>query len=140
MALTEPHDGSPAPSLSISIDRCKTELPGKLIEVGWLLQNRGSEPLELEESWLPHGQFRGERQAFEPPISLGPQGTLMHTRKVDVGAATGSVVENAFLILRVRWRGKPWRIFVRIRAGVTQNRSIEPIVELVTVSPVQPTA
>ena len=140
MAPIEAQDGSRAPSLAVSIERCKTELAGKLIEVGWLLQNLGSEPLELEESWLPHGQFRGERQAFEPPISLVPQGILIHTRKVDVGAASGSVIENAFLILLVRWRGKPWRVFARIRAAVAQDCNIEPIVELVTVSPVQPTA
>jgi hypothetical protein len=136
--LTETHDGSPAPSLAVSIDRCETELPGKVIEVEWLLQNLGSEPLELEESWLPHGQFRGERQTFKPPISLAPQGTLIHIRKVDVAGAAGSVIENAFLILRVGWQGEPWRVFARIRSDIGQDGRIEPIVELVTASPVQP--
>jgi hypothetical protein len=136
MAPIQPQDVSRPPSLAVSIDRCETELPGTLIEVRWLLQNLGAEPLELEESWLPHGQFRGERQAFEPPVSLAPQGTLTHSREVDVAAATGSVIENAFLILRVRWQGKPWRVFARIRAAVALDHSIQPIVELVTVSPV----
>jgi hypothetical protein len=60
----------------------------------------------------------------------------MHARDVDIAAADGNIVENAFLILRVRWRDDPWRVFTRMRALITPDGAVTPIVELVTASPI----
>jgi hypothetical protein len=46
------------------------------------------------------------------------------------------VVENAFLILRVLWRDRPWRIFARLRVVVDQHGVPENRTEVVTTQPV----
>jgi hypothetical protein len=126
-----------APSLRVELYLCRRDEESELLEVGWRLQNLGDGPLELEESWLPHGQFRAERQRFQPPLVLLSGQAVMHVRDVDIAAADGPVVENAFLILRVRWQDGPWRVFARMRAHITPEGAVTPIVELVTASPVE---
>jgi hypothetical protein len=48
----------------------------------------------------------------------------------------GTVVENAFLILRVLWRERPWRIFARLRVVFDQHSVPENSTEVITTQPV----
>jgi hypothetical protein len=48
----------------------------------------------------------------------------------------GTVVENAFLILRVLWGEQPWRIFARLRVVFDQHEVPENSTEMVTTQPV----
>lgn len=45
----------------------------------------------------------------------------------------GTVVENAFLILRVLWREEPWRIFARLRVVFDEQGGPQTTTEVVTV-------
>jgi hypothetical protein len=48
----------------------------------------------------------------------------------------GSVVENAYVILRVLWLGQPWRVFVRLRITVDNASIPQHLCESITVHPV----
>jgi hypothetical protein len=48
----------------------------------------------------------------------------------------GSIVENAFLILRVQWRNSQWRIFVRFLVTADSDGRPETRTELITTQPV----
>jgi hypothetical protein len=108
--------------------------------VCWLLQNEADEApdtLRLESAWVPHGRFRGPgRVPLRLPVPPGAAATI----ELDVRAAEppGTAVDNAFLILAVRYRRRAWRIFVRMRIEFdTQPR---PRCELVTTQAIQSAA
>jgi hypothetical protein len=42
------------------------------------------------------------------------------------------VTENAFVILQIKWRGAPWRIFVRVRVIVNKKGEPNATTELIT--------
>jgi hypothetical protein len=46
------------------------------------------------------------------------------------------VVDNVFLILRVLWLERPWRIFARLRVVFDQHSVPENSTEVVTTQPV----
>jgi len=48
----------------------------------------------------------------------------------------GTVVENAFLILRVLWRERLWRIFTRLRVIFDQHSVPENSTVVITTQPV----
>jgi hypothetical protein len=82
-------------------------------------------PLGIEEAWVPHGRFRGrERLRFQPPLAVPTDLQLA----VLADEAPGTVVENAFLILRVTGG---WRVFVRMRVDFDSVRP-RPTCEVVT--------
>jgi hypothetical protein len=106
-------------------------------EVTWRLENARDDELQIEESWLPHGQFRADRRVYSLPIPLNARDQLLLTREVLYHPATpGEPVENTFLILQVRSGPSLWRIFARMRVEPRPDGKVEPIVELVTVNPV----
>ena len=79
----------------------------------------------LESAWVPHGRFRGEgRLNFAPARAL----PLSLEMTVHAEEAPGTVVENAFLILRL----SGWRVFVRMRVEFDPSGVPRPIPELVT--------
>ena len=52
---------------------------------------------------------------------------------MDYGGDThGTIVENAFLILRASVSGAPWRIFIRMRVEFDASAVPVPVVETVT--------
>jgi hypothetical protein len=55
---------------------------------------------------------------------------------VACGEPAGTVVENAFLILRVLWGDRPWRIFARLRVVFDQHGVPENSTEVITTQPV----
>ncbi|MGH7835396.1 MAG: hypothetical protein ACREQK_17270 [Candidatus Binatia bacterium] len=48
----------------------------------------------------------------------------------------GTVVENAFLILRVNWSKAPWLILARLRVSVDDNGAPQSVTEAITAQPV----
>jgi hypothetical protein len=87
----------------------------------WRIQNLSQEPLQLLSAGLPHSRFRSEDQELSPAPALSPGESARLTLAVDCREPAGTVVENAFLILRVLWREQPWRIFARLRVICDQD-------------------
>jgi hypothetical protein len=120
----------------IEIDSCQPEAtPGRWL-VTWLVRNEGTEPLRLEEGWVPHGRFRGEGHvALEAQIPPGDSTTVsLHVASAE---PAGTVVENAFLILRARRGDQSWRLFTRMRVEFEGDGTARPMVETVTAQSVQ---
>jgi hypothetical protein len=128
---------SDPPALGISIVSSLQLAATPRYDVTWRIENEGSEEIEIEESWLPHGQFRASRETFDPPLILPARNSALHRRSVDVVVEPGRVVENAFLILRARYAGDAWRVFVRMKIEAAPDSGMRPIVEAVTTSPIQ---
>jgi hypothetical protein len=104
--------------------------------VAWRVQNCGDRPLELLAAWLPHGRFRAPERPLEPPPRLLPG----ESARLDLAAACdelpGAVVENAFVILRVRWGDEPWRILVRLLITADAHGAPTNTVALITTQPI----
>lgn len=86
--------------------------------VGWSIRNVGGDSLTIDAAWLPHGQFRGERTELQSAPTLESGLATELELPVQWDEPAGSIVENAFLILTVRWREEPWRILTRITVHV----------------------
>ena|SRR5919109_2069712 len=102
----------------------------------WRIQNRSSEPLQLLAAGLPHSRFRSEEQELSPAPKLLPGESARLALEVACREPAGTVVENAFLILRVLWREQPWRIFARLRVVFDQHHVPENSTEVVTTQPI----
>jgi hypothetical protein len=97
----------------------------------WVLHNPGASPLELIAAWIPHGRFRGDgRLPVSEAIGPGAPRDLEFVVTADEPPLT--VVENAFLILRVRLSGAPWRVFIRMRIEFDSAAVPNPVVETIT--------
>jgi hypothetical protein len=106
--------------------------PGRWL-VAWRVQNLGRQPLQLLAARLPHGRFRSEERALVPTPNLLPGEGVRLEFSVACGGLPGAVVENAFLILRVRWLEEPWRIFARLRVVFDGQGGPQATTEVVTV-------
>ena len=104
--------------------------------VGWRLQNLGLEPVEILTARCPHGKFRSKEREPSPAPKLLPGESVRLEMRVACGEKPGTVVENAFLILRVLWQGKPWQVFARCTVVFDQDGAPECATELVTTQPV----
>ncbi len=101
--------------------------------VAWHVQNLGRQPLQLLAARLPHSQFRSEERELVPMPQLLPGERAQLEFSVACGGLPGTVVENAFLILRVLWRGEPWRVFARLRVVFDEQGGPQTTTEVVTV-------
>jgi hypothetical protein len=100
------------------------------------VKNEGDAALEPRSAWIPHGRFRGDgRQPLSG--SLDPGESMRVSFSVTIAEAAGSVIENAFLILRVASHGQLWGIFARMRIDFDAQSRPNPIVELVTTQSLQ---
>ena len=100
--------------------------------VSLVIHNLGLAPLDLETAWIPHGRFRGDDRL---PLSgsIAPDDSHELEFAVTAAEAPGTVVDNAFLILRVGEQGHPWRIFVRMRIEFDSLSAVpQPLVEAIT--------
>jgi hypothetical protein len=70
---------------------------------------------------LPHSRFRSEEQELSPAPELLAGESARLTLAVACCEPAGTVLENAFLILRILWREQPWRIFARLRVVFDQD-------------------
>jgi hypothetical protein len=102
----------------------------------WRIRNPGQEPLQLLSAGLPHSRFRSEEQELSPATELLPGESVQLTLAVACHEPAGTVVENAFLILRVLWRERPWRIFARLRVIFDQHNVPENSTVVITTQPV----
>jgi hypothetical protein len=120
-----------AAPVRISVAGCTPEGPGAW-RFRWHVSSSSREPLRVEEAWLPHGRFRGEGHV-PTDLSLEPNGGLpaVLELRVSCSEAPGTVVANAFLILRVRSATAAWRVFARMRVEFDAS-SVRPVVEVVT--------
>jgi hypothetical protein len=112
-----------------SASRCDTTADWKL---GWRVENKGAESLELASVRLPHGQFKSEEQQFSPAIELAPGDAAEFHTLVRCREAPGLVTENAFVIFKSHWLDEEWRIFVRLRVVVSPEGEPVSAAELVT--------
>ncbi len=101
--------------------------------VTWDVFNDSRELLVLEDAWLPHGRFRGDGH-ISPGTRVAPGQSSRLALRVTAHEPPGTVVENAFLILRVSGR---WRIFARMRIEFDANTRPRPIVEAITTQSIQ---
>jgi hypothetical protein len=85
---------------------------------------------------LPHSRFRSEELELSPAPKLLPGESARLALAVACREPAGTVVENAFLILRVLWREQPWRILARLRVVFDQHGVPENSTEVITTQPV----
>jgi hypothetical protein len=101
--------------------------------VTWRVQNSGQQPLQLLAARLPHSRFRSEERALIPVPQLLAGESAQLEFAVACGGLPGTVVDNAFLILRVLWLEEPWRIFARLRVVFDEQGGPQTTTEVVTV-------
>src|SRR5260370_39880747 len=122
------------PAVSVVVSDVKGVGDGRW-QVTWSITNDGTESLVLEAAWIPHGRFRGEGRM---PLStrINPGGSAQLKFSVGAAEAPATVVDNAFLILRVMYGGQPWRIFTRMRIEFDTQAVPTPVIELITLQPI----
>ena len=102
----------------------------------WRIQNLSQEPLQLLSAGLPHSRFRSEEQELSPSPELLEGESAQLTLALACCEPAGTVVENAFLILRVLWREQPWRILARLRVVFDQDGVPDNSTIVITTQPV----
>ncbi|MGH7771478.1 MAG: hypothetical protein ACREQA_04505 [Candidatus Binatia bacterium] len=100
--------------------------------VTWRIENLGQDPLQILAARLPHSKFRSDERELSPMLKLLPKESARLDFSVACGERPGTVVENAFLILRVLWQEKPWRILIRFRVRFDEESGPQTVAELVT--------
>ena len=109
------------PPVRITVSGCAPEVPGRWL-VTWRVTNRLGSPIHLDDAWIPHGRFRGDGHVPLQAEFL-PGASVDLDLRVSALEAAGSVVENAFLILRGRVAGEAWRVFARMRVSFAADGS-----------------
>lgn len=124
-----------SPSISVLQTGPASGGPGAW-DVAFAVRNEDEEPIELLEAWLPHGRFRAEAVPLtaQPPLASGASARLGFT--VGFDEPPGELVENAFVILRVRWQGREWRVLTRLAVTADADGSPVASTELITFHPV----
>jgi hypothetical protein len=100
--------------------------------IGWEVENFGTDDLQIASARLPHGQFKSDEQPFTPALQLAGGASQQFHSLVHCHEPAGLVTENAFVIFHCQWRGEAWRIFIRIRVTVTAVGAPETATELIT--------
>src|SRR5262245_35696603 len=109
---------APQPNVRVQPLPCEPAPEPHTWWAAWDVTNLDSAPLELLAVWLPHGRFRCAERPIEPPAHLAAGERARLVLPVYCDAEPGSEVENAFVILRARWRDAPWRILARLKIVV----------------------
>ena len=78
----------------------------------WRIANEGGLPVRLLSAQHPHSQFRTAETTLD--VAIAPQAAADVTLPVGFNESPGVVVENPFLILRLRESGE-WRVLARVR-------------------------
>jgi len=83
--------------------------------------------------WLPHDKFANRRTTLDPPWRLCPGQSRRLELPVTCHEPPGSVVDNAYLILRLLWLEQPWRAFARHRVVLDDSGTPQHICQVVSV-------
>lgn len=124
-----------SPSISVLQTGSASGGPGAW-RVAFNVRNTGSEPVELLEAWLPHGRFRAEAVPLAGQLPLASGASIRLEFTVGFDEPPGEYVENAFVILRVRWQGQEWRVLTRLAVTADADGSPAASTELITTQPV----
>lgn len=100
--------------------------------MAWRLTNLTDQPIQILNTWLPHGEFLAERQPFDPPLVLTAGESCRIERSIRYSRAPGETVENAFLNLRVHVWAQTWRVLTRMRVERADTGLVRIAVEAVT--------
>lgn len=100
--------------------------------VAWRIQNLGEEPLQILAARLPHGQLRSVEQELAPVLKLPPNESARLDLEVTCNEPPGTIVENAFLILRLLCLGEPWWVFARLRVVFDEQGGPQTTTEVIT--------
>ena len=102
-----------APKLMIDGISCRsTEQPGRW-NIVWRINNLGDTRAEIGAAWLPHDRFFSENREFNPPLLVDSLGSADLEIPVDCQEPPGATIENAFVILRLAYNLREWRVFAR---------------------------
>src|SRR5689334_15308978 len=82
--------------------------------VQWRIGNPDANSAEIVSAWLPHGGFRSAEWQLQPPLVVPAGGDAVLHSYVACSDQPGTVVENAFLILRLTDQ----RLFFRLRVTI----------------------
>ena len=120
------------PSVRILLESCRPSGSAGRWRIAWRVHNDADQPLKIHDAWVPHGRFRGDGHL---PINLtiDPGGSGRIELGVSAAEEPGTVVENAFLILRADL----WRIFGRMRVEFGDDRAPQPYVVRVSAQSLQ---
>ena len=102
----------------------------------WRIRNLVDAPAKILATWLPHDQFISENLEHQPPLDLPALGSIDLVVVVGCSEAAGTVIENAFVILRVAFHGSEWRVFARQQVRVDNQGAPQATCQLVTCQPV----
>ena len=102
----------------------------------WRIRNLEDSPAQILTTWLPHDRFISENQEHHPPLDLPVLGSIDLEAVVRCSETAGTVIENAFVILRVAFRGSEWRVFARQEVRVDNQGAPQATCQLVTCQPV----
>ena len=105
-------------------------------QVRWRIENLGDRQLKILAARLPHGKFRSAETEFTRAILIEPKQSGRIELEVRCNEPPGSIVENAFLIMRVLCADAPWLILARLRVSVNDKRAPVTAAELITAQPV----
>jgi hypothetical protein len=100
--------------------------------VTWQIENQGIQPLQILATRFPHSQFHWEEQLCHPAIKISRNQSVLIPLSVACAETPGTIVENAFLILRVLWMDGLWRIFTRLRVHFDDQGAPQAVTEVVT--------
>ncbi len=126
MTISNQSDNA-GPALDVRQRRVQLVRPG-LWGVTFDVMNRGAETATLLVAWLPHGNFHAQERSLAGTPPLAPGDSTGLSFDVSFGEVEGAKVENAFVILRVGWRGEEWRVLSRftVAAGVGGEPQASP--------------
>lgn len=98
----------------------------------WRVGNRNPSLLQLTAARLPHGKFRGPEKVFAPALELAAGQSTEIELSVVCNEAAGTIIENAFVIMRATREQAHWRIFVRLRVTVDESGVPQAVTESIT--------
>jgi len=96
----------------------------------WRVTNPEPESVRIVAAVAPHSQFRGETSLDR---EVRGKASTQFSLVVRTRGATGSEIENAFVILLIGQGEDRWRLLARLRVSLEEGARPRPRVETVTV-------
>ena len=102
----------------------------------WRVRNMTEAPMHLLSVRVPHGKFKAEERKFGPAVKVAAQDHFILDLVVACQEPPNTAIENAFLILLLKWQENQWRFFVRLLITIDQQGHPETATESITVQQV----